>query len=180
MIKSDRFLLGIVAGVAVLVVVAFVLALRQPAPTYRTDAAPDAVVTNYLLAIQNGDYARAYGYLSPSVPGYPATVERFVDDIASQGGSGTNGGTFRVDAPSLTGSRAVVPVNMSEYTQGGPFGSDTATYRFTVRLSDDDGTWRLIGVDGDYRFWHECWDNPEQSWCKDRLLGKPAIELTAP
>ena len=63
--KQDRFLIGILVGVAVLVVVAVgVFFLRQNDQTYIAEDTPDGVVHNYVLAIQLGDYDRAYGYLA--------------------------------------------------------------------------------------------------------------------
>lgn len=170
MIKSDRFLLGIVVGVAALVVVAFILARRAPVPTYRTDDAPDAVAHNYLLALQEGDYAKAYGYLSPSLRGFPATVETFVDDISERVGplsSAQGAAAYRFDAPVITGNRAVVTVHAERFAEGGLFGSDTMVETFTIRLGLEGATWRLVGIDG-YSYWHECWDQPDQEWCARR------------
>ena len=75
---TDRFLLGMVAGILALVVVAFVLVLRQPEPTYRDDDSPAAAVHNYLLATHRKEFERAYEYLSPTVAGYPETEEAFL------------------------------------------------------------------------------------------------------
>jgi hypothetical protein len=39
--SNDRFLIGIVVGVLLLVIISFVVVLRQPLPTYRPDDTPE-------------------------------------------------------------------------------------------------------------------------------------------
>ena len=79
--STDRFLIGIVIGVVVLVIAAFGVAFLGPKPAYQSDDTPEGVAHNYLLAIQREDYARAYGYLSPDLRGYPASDEQFIEDM---------------------------------------------------------------------------------------------------
>jgi len=67
--KSDKILIWIVGGIVLLVIAAFAIALVKPKPTYMADESPDGVAFNYLFAVQQGDYDRAYGYVSPSIDG---------------------------------------------------------------------------------------------------------------
>ncbi len=61
----DRFLLGILIGIGVLVVAALILFFaRQGQATYGDDSTPAGALQNYFLAIQKRDYARAYSYLA--------------------------------------------------------------------------------------------------------------------
>jgi Tfp pilus assembly protein PilW len=63
--KQDRFLLGILIGIALLVVAALVVFFtRQQDVAYRTGQAPEDVVHNYALALMNKDFEQAYGYLA--------------------------------------------------------------------------------------------------------------------
>ena len=63
--KQDRFLIGILVFIALLVVAALVLFFVRPATvSYQPDDTPEGVVLNYALAIQQGDLERAYGYLA--------------------------------------------------------------------------------------------------------------------
>ena len=73
--------MAIVASIAILVIVTLVLTLRQPAPTYQPENSPTGVAHNYLLALQQKDYERAYGYLSTSLPGYPANSREFEQHV---------------------------------------------------------------------------------------------------
>ncbi len=62
--KQDRFLLVILGFIGLLVIVSVGLFFMRQAPQdYRSEATPEGVVWNYVLAIQNGDYARAFVYL---------------------------------------------------------------------------------------------------------------------
>ena len=79
--KTDKLLIGIVAGILLLVLVAFGVALTRPKPAYQAEDKPEGVAFNYLFALQQGDYERAYGYLSPTLKRYPQTVEKFRDQI---------------------------------------------------------------------------------------------------
>ncbi|HSL44070.1 MAG TPA: hypothetical protein VK897_11605, partial [Anaerolineales bacterium] len=63
--KQDRFLTGILVGIAILVVVALaVFFLRRDNQSYVSEDVPEGVVHNYVLAVINGDYQKAYGYLA--------------------------------------------------------------------------------------------------------------------
>jgi hypothetical protein len=72
--STDKFLIGIVVGIVLLVVAAFVITLARPEPTYQVEGTPESVAHNYLLALQKEDYQRAYGYLSPTLKGYPVRL----------------------------------------------------------------------------------------------------------
>src|SRR3972149_1468711 len=78
---TDRFLLGIVAGIALLVVVAFLLVLNRKELTYQSEDTPQGVAHNYLLALQERDYERAFGYLSPDLAGSPQRGDEFAGDL---------------------------------------------------------------------------------------------------
>ncbi|HOF89582.1 MAG TPA: hypothetical protein PLZ36_15990, partial [Armatimonadota bacterium] len=66
---SDKWLIGIVIGAALLVCAAVAVTVLRPKPAYRADDTPAGVTHNYLLALKQRDYARAYGYLSPTLSG---------------------------------------------------------------------------------------------------------------
>src|SRR5512146_670980 len=63
--RQDRFLMGILIGIGVLIVAALVVFFtRQNQASYVAENTPDGVVHNYVLAILNKDYQKAYGYLA--------------------------------------------------------------------------------------------------------------------
>jgi hypothetical protein len=75
--KQDRFLTGILIGIGVLVVVALVVFFtRQDTHNLHvSDDTPEGVVHNYVLAVLNKDYEKAYGYLADLE--YKPTYEEF-------------------------------------------------------------------------------------------------------
>jgi len=73
--KQDRFLIAILAAVGILMIVALGLFFtRQGSREYGVDDTPEGVVRNYVIAITNEDFERAYSYLQDS-PQKPAFSE---------------------------------------------------------------------------------------------------------
>ena len=158
---TDKFLTGIVIGIVVLVVVAFAFALLRPEPAYLPDGTPDAAAHNYLLALQQSDYERAYQYLSPSLRGYPESAEEFATNVED------NSWNFRLDQGSVslevtstavTGNRATVRVLETRFNENGLFDSSQYTDTFEMHLerSSSEADWKIIDSNS---YWAWCWDN---------------------
>jgi hypothetical protein len=155
--NTDRFLIGIVTGVILLVVFSFVISLRQPQPDYQPEETPEGVVQNYLLALKRADYERAYGYLSPELLGYPADVAAFTADVSNDRWA------FRLDtdvtidlsSATVTDDRAVVSIRETRFDRSGLFGEQNID-SFTVTLQQMKNTW-FIANSGAY--WRWCWNN---------------------
>lgn len=162
--KTDRFLIGIVSGIAILVLIALTVALRRPEETYRTDDTPAAVVHNYLLALRREDMVRAHACLSSSLPGYPQTLEAFIGDINNnwwyfgqdQATVGFIIGATREPVP----DRAAVTVEARQFSRSGLLDSYEWSEEFEMYLVRADGQWRLTGSRGN-RYWVHCWELPE-------------------
>ena len=158
--SSDKLLLAIVGGIILLVIVTLVVTLSRPEPEYRTDDDPEAVVHNYLLALQKEDYGTAYKYLSPKLKGYPGSVETFHDSILKSSWN------FRLDREAMqstepatiVGNHATVSVNETIFRGGDLFESYQSTKTFEMRLQFESGGWKI--VDSSYYFaW--CWDRDD-------------------
>ncbi|HKZ70333.1 MAG TPA: hypothetical protein VJ020_09655 [Anaerolineales bacterium] len=161
--NTDKFLIGIVAGVALLVVVAFAVALLRPKPAYQPEDTPEGVTHNYLFALQEKDYERAYTYLSPTLAGYPDSSEEFVDNIDEYQwsfGYGNDSTTLEVESTDITGSRAVVTVRETTFYEGGLFdsGQYSNTFKVKLRLNAPTGTWQITESDS---YWVWCWNDNE-------------------
>lgn len=79
--KQDRFLMGILIFIALLVVVALALFIvRDKQPSYGAEDTPQGVLFNYVVALQVHDYQRAYGYLAEQdgKPSYNAFHQAFL------------------------------------------------------------------------------------------------------
>jgi hypothetical protein len=89
--KQDRFLTGILIGIGVLVVTALVVFFaRKSEPAYVAEDSPQGVVHNYVVALLNKDYARAYNYLADleHKPSYDQFRRRFLQEyVAPQSAS---------------------------------------------------------------------------------------------
>jgi len=170
---NDRFLIGIIAGVAVLVVAAFAIALSHPAPAYRDDDTPEAAAHNYFLALQRKDYTRAWGYLAPTLPGYPKSVEDFRRDVTAHGWPDDLANVeLRVDKATLSagGTNADVTGQRTDYYNRGLFDSGQSTDTFTLFLRREGGSWKILSSD---ELWWYCWSNPDDS-CHPGRVPEPA------
>ncbi len=168
--KTDKFLIGIVAGIVLLVIVAFAVVLSRPEPTYRTDNAADAVAHNYLLALWQQDYDRAYSYLSPEIGGYPESAEQFQDDIRDNrwifdldrwGTDSDNRSVgLEVISADVTGDRAYVSVRKTDFYQGDFFSNGQSSHTFNVQLERNSQTdeWQIVEADD---YWVYCWSNED-------------------
>ncbi|MBP1465140.1 hypothetical protein EYB53_005420 [Candidatus Chloroploca sp. M-50] len=161
--RKDTFLIGIVVGIVVLVVVAFVVAMMRPEPTFQPETTPEGVAHNYLLALRQGDLARAYGYLDPELPGFPATLELFTRDISSYTSGlemNQSSSSWEVLSSTVTNNQATVNVRQTYFSQGGLFGSGQYSSTFVMSLVRDapEANWKLTGAD---RYWAWCWNETE-------------------
>jgi hypothetical protein len=155
MTNSDKFLIGIVAGIILLVVAAFVIILTRPEPVYQAEDEPKNVAHNYLLALQKEDYERAYAYLSPTLEGYPTSVQNFSRDVLAFSWY------FRLDTETtltiksarVAGQQAVVTVSEAHFG-GGLFDRYQYDSTFKVKLQIESGQWKIVDAD-EYFLW--CW-----------------------
>lgn len=155
----DKFIMGIVAAVALLVIIAFTVAFLRPR-TYQPDDTPEGVAHNYLFALGQGDYARAYSYLSPRLAGYPPSAEAFADTVWS------NRWRFRLDDNSITlkvtsarrvtDERAFVSVDERRWHQDGLFRNSSSTHTFEMVLRQEEGQWKIIASNS---YWAPCWED---------------------
>lgn len=169
---NDRTLVGIVVGVVVLVVVAFVAVRLRPEPTYREDGSPEAAAHNYLLAMERGEWARAYGYLAPTLRCYPASAEVFADDITQDAWlRDFDNVELRVESATIERDIAVVTVRESRFWTGGLFQSSQTTSSFEMKLQRTADGWRIERSD---RFWWWNWSDPGDGPCRQGRVPKPA------
>lgn len=161
---NNKFLLSIVLGVLLLVGVTIVLILQRPAPTYQSGEQPDGVAHNYLLALQQQEFERAYGYLSLTLKGHPLSVDRFSADVLDHPWDfkldDNTSVSLAIDSVQVIGTEAVVSVRQTTFYQEGLLGSNqyTTTFTMRLRLSRADETWKLIDSES---YWLNCWQEAE-------------------
>lgn len=150
--KQDRFLTGILIGIGVLVVVALaVFFTRQDTQTYMAEDTPEGVVHNYVLAILNKDYEKAYGYLADlkNKPTYEEFRRPFLNGYVRPNDTAVDVGESEID-----GDEASVEVAQI-FNSGDPFSTG---YRDVQRaiLVKQDGAWKLSNMPA-YNFWDYSW-----------------------
>jgi len=150
--KQDRFLTGILVGIAALVVIALaVFFLRQNSQSYISEESPEGVVHNYVLAVLNDDYEKAYGYLADlaNKPTYEQFRDAFLTGVVNPNNSAVDIGNSEV-----TDGTASVEVALI-YNPSDPFSTG---YRDVQRaiLVQQGGVWKLSSMPG-YYFWDYNW-----------------------
>lgn len=149
--KQDRFLTGILIGIAVLIVIALTLFFtRQDTQEYMTDDTPEGVVHNYMLAIFDRDFEKAYGYLAEKE--YKPTFNQFRDAYLYNYIYPENVGA-EIGEANIYQDAATVQVFIY-YNPSDPFSTG---YRNTelANLVLQDGKWKITQMP--YNFWYYDW-----------------------
>ena len=152
MMKQDRFLTGILVGIAILVVVALaVFFVRRDTQSYVAEDAPEGVVHNYVLALLNAEYEKAYGYLADleNKPDYEDFRDAFLTGVVNPTNSAVD-----IGQSEISGDSAFVEVALI-YNPSDPFSTG---YRDVQRalLVRQDGEWKLSSMPT-YYFWDFSW-----------------------
>jgi len=150
--KQDRFLTGILIGIGVLIVIALaVFFTRKDTQTYLSEDVPEGVVHNYVLAVLNKDYEKAYGYLSdledkPTFNEFRRAFlngEVYPDDQAVDIGEGE-----------IFGDTATVSLELI-HNSSDPFSTGWRDMQ-TAQLLKQNGAWKLTLMP-QYYFWGYEW-----------------------
>jgi hypothetical protein len=149
--KQDKFLTGILIGIGVLILLALGLFFtRQEKREYIADATPEGVVHNYVLAVLDKDYQKAYGYLADleHKPTYEEFRQAFFNGTVNPGDVGVD-----IGAVDVNGDEAVVTLAVY-YSNTDPFSSRYASEDRAL-LVKQDGDWKLNSMP--YNFWDYNW-----------------------
>ncbi len=152
--KIDKFLIGIVTGILLLIIVAVVLVLsRNEEEAYLAGDTPAGVVHNYFLAVERKEFERAYDYLSDELENKP-DLDEFIQHLDFN----RSEASLQLGESTITGSRARVETIITTYSGGGPFSSGSYTNRETAFLQlDSQGRWKLTGYP--YPYWGYDWND---------------------
>ena len=153
--RQDRFLTGILIGIALLIVAALaVFFTRQNQATYGAENSPDGVVHNYVLAVLNKDYQKAYGYLA-DLDNKP-TLNQFRQAFAVGRLNPADNG-IKIGKAAVTGEDATVEVSMV-YAPSDPFSSGYNNIG-TAQLVQQNGVWKISSMPT-YNLWDYSWYQP--------------------
>ena len=159
MIK-DRFLIVIVAGIILLVGMAFAMAQFHPRAQYLPDESASAAAHNYLLAIEQQDYTRAYPYLSPSLHCYPTQESQFIRHL-SDFPEGMSWKIISEGSTTDSGYKKQVNVEFIGFRRSFLFFSQTYSSQVLLEWIDEFGRWRLVEASGYTPYtralFNQCW-----------------------
>ena len=156
---TDKYLMVFAGGIVALIIVALVVATMQPDRTYVDDDGPESVVHNYLIALEEGDYERAYTYLSPDLEGYPPNVRAFITDIHNnqwQFPTEENPTALTLLSVDEGDGWADATVRMTVNYGGGLFGLNRNSDEFHLQLEQHDQDWKIAGGE---RLFVYCWSD---------------------
>ena len=153
--KKDKFLIGIIIGIVTLIAIALlVFFMRQDTKlAYQPEDQPQGVVFNYLLALDKGEYEKAYAHLA-EIPNKPSLAQ-FRQSMATN--QAQFGNAVKVADQEIDGQTATV--NVVTQTTGGGFFNDNYQYSEAATLEIVDGKWRIISMP--YAYWSYDWNQPE-------------------
>jgi hypothetical protein len=153
--KQDKFLIGILAFIGLLVATALILFfVRKDTAAYRLDDTPENVVYNFALAIQQNDLERAYGSLAEQEN--KPTKAAFFQSVQN-GYLNVSGNALQVGKVTMQGQdEAWVDVTI-QYMGGGPFDSGWSNQDRAV-LVRQNGIWKVSSMP--YPYWSGDWYLP--------------------
>jgi hypothetical protein len=150
--KQDRFLLGILIGIGALVALALGLFFlrKDSALSYVSEDAPEGVAHNYVAAIFQRDYERAYSYLAEK-DGKP-TFSQFKQAFLRGRVNFENVGVD-VAAAEINGDQALVTLYI-QHGSSDPFSPGYRSEELAVLVLQE-GDWKIEQMP--YNFWSYDW-----------------------
>lgn len=152
--KQDRFLMGILAGIVLLVLLSLlVFFLRKDRLTYVDDSSPQGVVQNYIVALHKQDYEKAYSYLADleNKPTYDQFRDAFFSGMVAPSNAGVEIFSSQID-----GDRARVELSVF-FAPSVPFESGARSTENAL-LVRQGNAWKIRQMP--YLFWAYSWYQP--------------------
>lgn len=158
--KRDNFLLGILAGIGILVILALGLFfVRQDNLTYTAGKTPDEVIQNYVVAVHKKDYEKAYSYLAELQykPTYDQFKTAFLDRTIDPASAG-----IELGESDISGDNANVEVGVL-FNPGDPFSGGYRNTEYGL-LVKQGGEWKIKQLP--YTLWAYDWYTESMKWIK--------------
>jgi hypothetical protein len=152
LMKQDRFLMGILVGIGILMVLALIVFFtRKDTQTYISEDAPEGVVHNYVVAVLNKDYEKAYSYLADL--DHKPTYEEFRDSFL-KGMVNPSGYAVDIGQSEIIGDNATVEIALI-YNSSDPFSSGYRDTSQRAILVKQNGLWKISSMP--YNLWDYSW-----------------------
>ncbi len=151
--SSNRWLIAFVAGVAVLVIATVVLVLTaRPGASLLPENTPEGVVQRFLMAVQDNNYEKAYGYLSlTDDKGIKISYDQWLATKPYPYGSSPSSWKATLGKTTITGERVNVEVTVDVFRPSGPFGNAVQSQQVLFQLTRSGGSWLITSPP--YLYW---------------------------
>jgi hypothetical protein len=151
-VTQDRFLLVILIAIGVLVVLAVGLFfIRGDTQDYGLEDVPQGVLRNYVLALEEEDYQRAYGYLQDAdrKPDFDHFRQAFLTQQLNPSHTAMQIGEIK-----QSGDDVIVSVVVIRGSSG-PFGNTSRESTSALLVKDESGNWKIANLP--YPYWGWDW-----------------------
>ena len=144
--KEDRFLVVILVVIGLLVVISLsIFFVRQDSAVYLPEDRPENIIHNFLLAIHNDDYERAYAYLAekenkPSYEDFEQNYLFYHNDVG-----------YQIGETDISKNTAYVEITIMNSSSD--FFFDRYNYVENARLVKEEGEWKVIQMPYSYWSW---------------------------
>ena len=144
------FIFAIVIGVLVIATVSLVLLTKGNKVTLLPEDSPQGTVQRYLMAIQEKDYQKAFGYLSFSPTD---KITSFSDWLMMVGPQSSSQSVWRATLGTVTENEnnATVEINIDTLRSGGLFGDSQFSQQINFLLIKKGNSWFITSPN--YIYW---------------------------
>jgi hypothetical protein len=151
--SSSRFLIGFGIALAVVVVVAVALVLTtRGSVTLLPEDTPQGVVQRYLMAVQEKDYSKAYGFLRVDQNNTKLTYDEWLKQLpVPYPRSQQSSWKATLGHISETGSDATVEVIIDTFRPGGPLANPVNSQLVIFQLKKVGNAWFITSPP--YLYW---------------------------
>jgi len=134
--KSDKLLVWIIVVIAFLSVGAVVMNSVREVPHYKNENTPESVVHDFVLAIHNGDYEMAYGFVYSEIQ-YQEFIEQSMNrDYLEYG--------IMIDHSEIIDEETAMVVYFVLHESRDLLGSSYSyTESATLKIEEDGGGWKI-------------------------------------
>ena len=141
--SENKFILWLSVGIISLIGLTFWIIQNIGEVTYINENTPEAVTHDYILALHEEDYGKAYTFISQNLENYPNTLGEFLQEMTNYRWRRENIDSFLMEDVTITGTEAIVIVSVVEYYQGDIFSSGQTFFEDIFLLREESGVWKI-------------------------------------
>lgn len=149
---ANRFTLGFVIAILVLIAVTVGLVLLTRAPSASLpEGTPEGTVQRFLAALQERDFPKAYSYLSLDQKGMPTTYDEWIRTQPPPYQTSQPAWRATLGKITTSGNQSTVEVIVDVFRPGGPFENPVRTQTVLFQLTKKGDSWFITSPP--YLYW---------------------------